>query len=182
MAKLPTSVQELLKSGHDAWIATVGSDGWPNVALKGSVTVLDEEHVFFADLFSKKTRENLLHDPRVAVGLHAPERDLAIQLKGWAVLISSGELFERVADRFVEADATEYAVTAVLMRRGAKSNGSVLGFPRPKHIVQIQVVSIWDMGLGPHAGEQIHDVSCSPVMDRRNREDPLVDADARRRA
>ena len=155
MDKLPESVKELLKRGHNAWIATVGSDGWPNVALKGTAMLLDADHVFFADLFSKKTRENLLHDPRVAVGLHAPTRDIAIQLKGRAVLVSSGDLFERVAGRFVDAGAAEYEVTAALIRRGAKPNGSVLGFPRPKYVVQIEVVSVWDMGLGPHAGEQI---------------------------
>src|SRR5665648_1076961 len=67
MAQIPENVKELLRGGHNVWVATVGEDGWPNVAIKGSGALLDDEHIYFADIFSKKTRDNLLFNSRVAV-------------------------------------------------------------------------------------------------------------------
>ncbi len=47
MAKLPDNVKEILQGGHNVWVATIGEDGWPNVAIKGSGALLDDEHDLF---------------------------------------------------------------------------------------------------------------------------------------
>jgi Predicted flavin-nucleotide-binding protein structurally related to pyridoxine 5''-phosphate oxidase len=87
MAKIPRELKDLLTEPHNIWVATTGSDGMPNVSIKSSGALLDDEHLYFADMFSRKTRENLEHDPRVAVGIHDPERKVAMQVKGTAELI-----------------------------------------------------------------------------------------------
>ena len=76
-----------------------GPDGMPNVSIKGSGALLDDEHLYFADMFSHKTRENLEHDPRVAVGIHDPERKVAMQVKGHAELIDHGDVFDQVNEK-----------------------------------------------------------------------------------
>jgi predicted pyridoxine 5'-phosphate oxidase superfamily flavin-nucleotide-binding protein len=134
MAKVPDNVKELLQKGHNVWVATLSEDGWPNVAIKGSGALLDDEHIFFADLFSKKTRDNLLFNSRVAVGIFEPENGVAVQLKGVADMIQTGELYDMVAKKIED-----------LQR----------GFPPPKYVVRIQVDSVWDMSGGPKAGERI---------------------------
>jgi predicted pyridoxine 5'-phosphate oxidase superfamily flavin-nucleotide-binding protein len=134
MAKIPENVSELLKKGHNVWVATIGEDGWPNVAIKGSGALLDDEHVFFADLFSKKTRENLLYNSRVAVGIFDGESHVAVQLKGVADMIQTGELYDKVCKQIED-----------LQR----------GFPAPAYVVRIHVESVWDMSGGPKAGEKI---------------------------
>jgi len=53
MAKIPKNIQEFIK-GKMAWVSTASPDGVPNATPKGSVKVLDDEHVVFADLFSRK--------------------------------------------------------------------------------------------------------------------------------
>ena len=35
MAKLPRNVQNLMREGHNVWVATTGEDGTPNIANKG---------------------------------------------------------------------------------------------------------------------------------------------------
>ncbi|GAB4249199.1 MAG: hypothetical protein Kow00129_09990 [Thermoleophilia bacterium] len=134
MAKLPDNVKELLESGHNVWVATIGEDGWPNVSIKGSGALLDDEHVFFADLFSKKTRENLLYNSRVAVGVFDPDKKVAVQIKGVADMIQEGELFDRVQKQIEDLQ---------------------MGLPPIKYVVRIQVDSVWDMTAGPDAGERI---------------------------
>ena len=134
MAKLPENVKELLSKGHMMWVATIGADGWPNVAAKGSGGLIDDEHIYFADLYSKKTRENLVANRNIAVGIHSPDPKLAVQVKGTARLVEAGELFDTVQKRI-----------------------SALKMPLPpiQYVVVITVDSVWDMSGGPHAGERI---------------------------
>ena len=136
MTSIPQELHDLLAGGHQVWVATVGPDGTPNVSIKGSGALLDDEHLYFADMFSHKTRENIEHDPRVAVGIHDPERRLAMQVKGRAELIDSGEEFDQVAEKL-------------------KAISEQLHLPPMKYLVKIAVESVWDMGPGPNAGDQL---------------------------
>jgi predicted pyridoxine 5'-phosphate oxidase superfamily flavin-nucleotide-binding protein len=134
MAQIPENVKDLLREGHNVWVATIGEDGWPNVAIKGSGALLDDEHVYFADIFSKKTRDNLLYNSRVAVGIYSAEKKVAVQLKGVAGMIQTGELFERVTEQMADLQ---------------------MGLPPVTYVVRILVDSVWDMSAGPNAGNKI---------------------------
>jgi predicted pyridoxine 5'-phosphate oxidase superfamily flavin-nucleotide-binding protein len=134
MAKIPDNVKEILEGGHNVWVATIGEDGWPNVAIKGSGALLDDEHIYFADIFSKKTRSNLLFNSKVAVGIFDPEKRVAVQVKGVADMIQTGELFDKVQ-----------AGIASVMK----------DLPPVSYVVRILVDSVWDMSGGPNAGEKI---------------------------
>ena len=105
MKKLPDQLLDLLWGGHNIWVATVAPDGTPNVSIKGSGALLDDGQLYFADMFSHKTRENLQHDPRVS------------------------ERLGKLSDK--------------------------LSLPPVKYVVKIEVESVWDMGPGPHAGEEL---------------------------
>jgi predicted pyridoxine 5'-phosphate oxidase superfamily flavin-nucleotide-binding protein len=134
MAHLPDNVAKLLKDGHLVWVATIGVDGWPNVAVKGASSVADSEHLIFTDVFSKKTRANLEHNPMVAVGIHDSDNEIAVQVKGRATLWDKGPLYESTAARFAAKHPSASP---------------------PKYIVEIAVESVWDMTAGPNAGEKI---------------------------
>jgi len=136
MTTIPPKLHDLLAGGHLVWVATVGPDGMPNVSIKGSGAILDDEHLYFADMFSHKTRENLLHENRVAVGIHDPLRQVAMQVKGHAELIDHGEVFDRVNDKLRQMREEQH-------------------LPPVKYVVRITVDSVWDMEPGPHAGEAL---------------------------
>jgi uncharacterized protein len=135
MADLPENVQALLRRGHTiVWVATIGEDGWPNVAAKGSGGLIDKEHIYFADVLSKKTRANLLYNSRVAVGIHDPETHLAVQVKGVADMMQNGELFEQLRERAAAAHAQLPPIT---------------------YVVRIHVDEVYDMSPGPNSGERL---------------------------
>ena len=136
MTSIPQELHDLLAGGHQVWVATVGPDGTPNVSIKGSGALLDDEHLYFADMFSHKTRENIQHNPRVAIGIHDPERKLAMQVKGSAELIDHGDVFDTVNEKL-------------------KAVSEQLHLPPMKYVVRITVESVWDMGPGPNAGEEL---------------------------
>src|SRR5208283_5692300 len=92
MVSIPKEVQEFF-AGKMGWVATSTIDGEPNVTPKGTVQVLDDQHVVFGDLFSLKTRANLEQNPRVAVTVIDPGTAKGYQIKGRAELLTSGALF-----------------------------------------------------------------------------------------
>ncbi len=133
MAKIPNEVQEFLK-GKMAWVATAGPSGMPNATPKGSVKIIDDEHIVFADLFSKKTRENLRANPKVAVTVVDMTTYKGYQIKGSAKILESGLLFEQVAGEIKKAP---------------------MKLPPLQYVVQITVEAVYDQSVGPEAGKQI---------------------------
>ena len=136
MTTIPQDLHDLLAGGHNVWVATVDADGMPNVSIKGSGALLDDEHLYFADMFSRKTRDNIAHNGRVAVGIHDRDAKVALQVKGHAELIDHGEVFDQVNQKLLAISEQ-------------------LHLPPMKYVVRITVDSVWDMGPGPHAGEEL---------------------------
>jgi hypothetical protein len=133
MASIPKHVQEFFP-GKMAWVATATREGVPNVTPKGTVRVMDDQHVIFADLFSLKTRQNLEQNPRVAVTVIDPATAKGYQIKGTAELVTSGPLYDQMA---------------------AQLKASSPSLPPPKYVVKIAVDSVYDQSVGPDAGKQI---------------------------
>ena len=131
MAKIPEEVQEFLKNKM-AWVATASPDGLPNTTPKGTVRLIDDEHLVFADLFSLKTRENLQKNPKAAVTVVDEKTHKGYQLKGSAELVDSGPLFDQIVEQL-----------------------KPMKLPRPKYVVKITVDSVYDQSVGPRAGKQI---------------------------
>ena len=133
MTKIPQEIQEFIK-GKMAWVATASTDGMPNSTPKGSVQVIDDSHLVFADLFSRKTRENLKANTKVAVTVVDEKTYKGYQLKGIAELLTSGPIFDQVAEQLKKAP---------------------MKLPPVNYVVRITVDSIYDQSVGPDAGKQI---------------------------
>ena len=131
--KIPEKVASFM-TGKVGWVATASRDGMPNVSIKGSLRVLDDEHLIFADLFSLKTRKNLEENPKVAVMVaDIPTREGYI-LKGTVELLTAGPVYDQVLE--------------VLKKAPSK-------MPNPKYAVKITVTAIYNQSMGPEGGKQI---------------------------
>jgi len=133
MAKIPREIQEFIK-GKMAWVSTASRDGIPNSTPKGSVRVIDNEHLVFADLFSRKTRENLQANPNVAVTVVDERTHKGYQLKGTGEMLTAGPIFDRVAEQLKNASKV---------------------MPPLMYVVKITVEAIYDQSVGPEAGKKI---------------------------
>jgi len=131
--KISAELQEFLK-GKQGWVATASRDGTPNLSIKGSLRVLDDEHLLFADIFSLKTRKNLQENPKVAIMVYDAESRRGYACKGMAEQVDSGALF----DQTVESIRT-----------------AMPQLPAPKYVVKVSVESIWDQSAGPGGGKQL---------------------------
>lgn len=133
MVSIPKYVQDFLP-GKLAWVATASRTGEPNVTPKGTLKLMDEQHVLFADLFSLKTRKNLLENNKIAVTVVDVATAKGYQLKGTAEVVDAGPVFEETSKQLSE---------------------SPKGLPPVHHVVKITVESVFDQSVGPDAGKQI---------------------------
>ena len=133
MVSIPKHVQDFLP-GKLAWVATASRFGEPNVTPKGTLKILDQFHVLFADLFSQKTRINLLENPRVAITVVDAATATGYQIKGTAEVIGAGPLFDE---------------TQILLREAPRA------MPPLQYVVRITVDAVFDQSVGPNAGKQI---------------------------
>jgi predicted pyridoxine 5'-phosphate oxidase superfamily flavin-nucleotide-binding protein len=130
---IPKDLQEFI-AGKTAWVATAGQDGMPNLAPKGTLMVVDDQTLAFADLFSLKTRAALEQNPKAAVAVIDPQQPAGYQFKGDAEFIKSGPIFERV-------------------KAGVKK--AAPGLPETETVVKITVREIYSLTPGPEAGRKM---------------------------
>jgi len=94
-------VKKAIKEFGPAIVATANKAGKPNVSAKGSLRVLDDEHVVFADIASPRTIANLRENPQVAILCLNPELRKGCRIWGKAEILTSGEPFEKLKQEYV---------------------------------------------------------------------------------
>ena len=112
MARLPENVRASCARATLS-VATTAEDGTPNIAIKGSGALLDDEHLYFAELFSKKTAANLLQNMAMAVAIYEPDDDVAVQVKGEATLAVGRGRWTKVGA--IEAPAAPHIKSVIRM-------------------------------------------------------------------
>ena len=124
MAKLTSEMRAIFEK-QLAVVATASKDGAPNVGPKGSLHVVDDGTLAYAEAMGEKTLRNLQENPKVAVMVVDREKMDGYQVKGTAELLTSGGLFEQVARRQEERKR-----------------------PRPRHVVRIKAEEIYSVKPG----------------------------------
>jgi predicted pyridoxine 5'-phosphate oxidase superfamily flavin-nucleotide-binding protein len=127
MAKLTQEMKDLIESQKLCFVATGDQNGKPNVSPKGSIFVVDDETLAFADLYSQKTRANLRVNPQIALAVVDLKVLKGFQFRGKAELLEEGEIYN---------DAVCYLQTLPLK------------LPDPEYVVKVKVEEIFDLTLG----------------------------------
>ena len=132
MTEFNTEIKNLVNFQKLGYVATVSSDGTPNLSPKGTIAILDDSRLVFANIRSPKTIENLTKNPSIEINVIDPFSRLGYRFKGLAKILSDGEDFENILEYFKQ--------------KGIKSSIS--------HIVVVDVTSFseitspsYDLGL-----------------------------------
>ena len=100
MTKLNGEAKKAIGEIRPSLVATATKAGKPNVSAKGSLRVLDDEHVLFADVASPRTIANIKENPQVAIICFDATARKGCRIWGQAEILISGELFDRIAKEF----------------------------------------------------------------------------------
>jgi predicted pyridoxine 5'-phosphate oxidase superfamily flavin-nucleotide-binding protein len=103
-------VRELIERLRLAYVATASADGEPNVSPKGSLKVLDVNHVAFADIASPRTVANLRENPRLEINVVDPFARRGFRIRGTAEVLDDPELIAVVGAGLGADYPVEHAV------------------------------------------------------------------------
>jgi predicted pyridoxine 5'-phosphate oxidase superfamily flavin-nucleotide-binding protein len=95
MAKLTEEAKKAVGTIRPSLVATANKAGKPNVSAKGSLRVLDDEHLLFADVASPRTVANIRENPQVAVICLDAATRKGCRIWGKGEVFNSGELFDK---------------------------------------------------------------------------------------
>lgn len=94
--KLTEEARNAINTIRPSLVATASKTGKPNVSAKGSLSILDDEHLTFLDVNSPRTVKNIRENPQIAIICLDQATRKGIRVWGKGEIISSGELFDRV--------------------------------------------------------------------------------------
>jgi predicted pyridoxine 5'-phosphate oxidase superfamily flavin-nucleotide-binding protein len=72
------------------FVATVNADGTPNLSPKGTMQVLDDDHIVFADIRSPGTMANIARNPAMEINFVDPFSRKGYRFKGTARAVPKG--------------------------------------------------------------------------------------------
>ena len=98
------------------YVATVSIDNTPNLSPKGTIMVLDELHIVFANIQSPKTVENLKHNSSIEVNVVDPFSRKGYRFKGTAEVISSGDKFNKIISYYKESGVKSSIKSIILVK------------------------------------------------------------------
>ena len=90
MAILTDDMKRVIREQRLGFYATVCEDGSPNLSPKGSTFVLDDDHLFFADVRSPQTVANIRRGSLVEVNVLDPAARRGYRFKGPAAVHEAG--------------------------------------------------------------------------------------------
>jgi uncharacterized protein len=86
MGILTDEMQRVVREQRLGFHATVGADGTPNLSPKGTTDVWDDDHLYFAEICSPQTVENIRRGSVVEVNVVDPFVRKGYRFKGPAVV------------------------------------------------------------------------------------------------
>ena len=102
MTKLTDEAKKAIGEIRPSLVATASRNGKPNVSAKGSLRVLDDEHVAFADIASPRTVANIRENPQMAVICLDAAARKGCRIWGKGSILNSGELFDQLSAEYAE--------------------------------------------------------------------------------
>lgn len=115
MGVLTEEMQRLVREQRLGYVATVSADGTPNVSPKGSLTVLDENNLVFADVDSPRTIRNLEQNARTEVNVVDPLSRRGFRFRGTAKVIHTGTEYWKVLEMYRDEGADVRRIRAVVL-------------------------------------------------------------------
>jgi predicted pyridoxine 5'-phosphate oxidase superfamily flavin-nucleotide-binding protein len=131
MAKLTAEMSNFIEKERDptmVFIGTSSKDGIPNIAAKGTfISILDDETIAYADVFSLKTLENVRQNPHVTIAVINAKNFKGYQFKGLAEVVKSGPV----------------------LAEARKQN------PQINSVTIVKLQEVYLLDYGPQAGRQV---------------------------
>jgi len=102
MITIPNDIKNFVNFQKLGYVATISKDGTPNLSPKGTIAVIDESTLVFADIRSPQTMQNLQENPSVEINVVDPFQRTGYRFKGDGKIINNGSEFEKILEYYVK--------------------------------------------------------------------------------
>lgn len=131
MAKLTAEMSNFIEKERDPstiFVGTCNKQGVPNISAKGTfISILDNETIAYADVYSLKTLENARQNPHVTIAVINAKTYKGYQFKGVAEIVESGPI----------------------LAEARKQN------PQINSVTKVKLQEIYLLDYGPEAGKKV---------------------------
>ena len=100
MTEFDDEIRNFVNFQKLGYVATISSDGSPNLSPKGTIAILDDSRLVFANIRSPQTVENLTKNPSIEINVIDPFSRMGYRFKGIANILSDGDDFKKILDYF----------------------------------------------------------------------------------
>lgn len=131
MAKLTGEMRDFIEKERDpvfVFVGTASGTGMPNISAKGTfIHVADDETLAYADVYSKKTFENVKQNPQVTLAIINGKTYKGYQFKGRGEIVQGGPLLDaaRKQNPSIQTVTTVKVKEVYLMDYGARAGEKV---------------------------------------------------------
>jgi predicted pyridoxine 5'-phosphate oxidase superfamily flavin-nucleotide-binding protein len=121
MGILTEDMKRVVAEQKLGFVATVGADGAPNLSPKGTMLVLDDDRIMFAEIRSPATIANLAENPGMEINFVDQFSRKGYRFKGTAAVVPrGGREFVALIERFAHSQLVE-RIRAIVVLRVAKA-------------------------------------------------------------
>lgn len=114
MGILTEAMQKAVPQIGLCFVATATLNGKPNVSPKGSLCVLDDDHLGFADIASPDTMRNLEANPIIEISTIDQMSRKGYLFTGEAEILKDGPIYDKVAETIWAREGRDAPVHAVV--------------------------------------------------------------------
>ena len=97
---ISNEIKEFLDLQKLGYVATVSSDGKPNLSPKGTIIAWSSEVLVFADIRSPDTMKNLQNNPNVEINVIDPLLRKGYLFQGEARILNDASLFDEILNHY----------------------------------------------------------------------------------
>jgi len=97
---ITTEIKDFLNLQKLGYVATVSSDGKPNISPKGTIIGWSSETLAFADIRSPDTLKNLIDNPNVEINVIDPLLRKGYLFQGKARILQDGTLYQEILNHY----------------------------------------------------------------------------------
>ena len=100
MIIISEEIKNFVNSQKLGYVATVSKDGTANLSPKGTIIIMNESTMAFADIRSPQTIQNLQDNTSVEINVVDPFQRLGYRFKGDGRIINEGSEFDKILDYY----------------------------------------------------------------------------------
>ena len=116
MDLITSKIKNFLIQQKLGYVATVSSDGMPNISPKGTIIGWDSETLAFANIRSPDTIDNLKNNPNVEINVIDPILRKGYLFSGVCTILTEGDLFDEIFSYYRNYGVTSMIHSIVLVK------------------------------------------------------------------